>query len=201
MVKRKLQRGALLVLALSLAIVSHNVAAEAARELIVADFDSGKKPNNIGGNFGAWDKDPKDSSQGCTDSFDSVNRYGPKGFAIKLDYDVDSRNSAYNGFWMLLDGLDVSEYDNVTFWVKGDRNSGYTTVFKVELKNTKNETGAYYVANITDSWQKMVVPLKKMKGITNFSNLTEFVIVFEDKIASEKDGIIYIDDIGFTKKF
>lgn len=166
-------------------------------ELVVADFDSGKKPNNVGGNFGAWDKDPEDPSQSCKDTFDSANRYGPKGFALKLAYDVDSKNAAYNGFWMRLNGFDVSGYDSVSFWVKGDKGAGYTTAFKIELKNAKNETGSYYVTNITDSWQNAIIPLKKMKGITDFSGLTEFVIVFEDKVASDKEGIIYIDNITF----
>jgi len=173
--------------------------AEAFGELIVADFDSGEKPNNLGGNFGAWDKDPTDFSQGCSEAFDSVNRYGTKGFSMKLDYDVDSRNPAYNGFWMFLQSLDASDYDSVSFWVKGDATEGYTTVFKVELKNDKKQTGRYYVTNVTDTWQKITIPLEAFKGVTDLTGLTEFVIVFEDRIASNKQGVIYIDEIAFTK--
>lgn len=202
MAKKKLmQRGAVIALAILLVLFLHNMTAKAAQELIVADFDSGEKPNNVGGNFGAWDKDPRDSSQGCVDAFDSVNRYGAKGFGIKLDYDVDSRNPAYNGFWMLLQAVDASSYDSISFWVKGDKEAGYTTAFKVELKNAKKQVGAYYVTNVSESWQKVVIPLKKIKGITDFSNLTEFVIVFEDKVASDKDGVIYIDDVMFNKAY
>ena len=67
-------------------------------EFLVADFNSGEKPNNIGGDFGAWNKDPTDFSQGCSEAFDSVNRFGSTGFAMKLDYSVESKNPAYNGF-------------------------------------------------------------------------------------------------------
>lgn len=170
-----------------------------ASELLVADFDSGEKPSNIGGDFGAWNKDPTDFSQGCTETFDSVNRHGAKGFSMKLDYSVESKNPAYNGFWMFLQNLDASKYDNLAFWVKGDSKIGYTTVFKVELKNANKQVGRYYATNITDQWQDIVIPLKDFKGITDFSNLTEFVIVFEDRIASNKKGVVYIDDIRFTK--
>ena len=166
--------------------------------VIVADFDSGEKPNNIGGNFGAWDKDPADFSQGCGEAFDSKNRRGAKGFAMKLDYDVDSRNPAYNGFWMFLQNFDASKYKNLAFWVKGDSDEGYTTVFKLELKNANRQVGRYYVTNVTDKWQQIVVPLKDFKGMTDFSSLTEFVIVFEDRIASNKKGVIYLDDLAFT---
>ncbi|UCD55679.1 MAG: hypothetical protein JSV93_02520 [Candidatus Omnitrophota bacterium] len=176
-----------------------SLAATGAEELLVADFDSGEKPNNIGGNFGAWDKDPADFSQGCAESFDSKNRRGSKGFAMKLDYDVDSRNPAYNGFWMFLQNLDATGYNNVAFWIKGDSDEGYTTVFKVELKNAARQVGRYYVTNVTCDWQEVVIPLKSFKGITDFSNLTELVMVFEDRIASNKKGSIYIDDIRFTR--
>jgi len=168
-------------------------------ELIVADFNSGEKPNNIGGNFGAWDKDPADFSQGCSESFDSANRYGASGFSMKLDYDVDSDNPAYNGFWMMLQNVDVSGYDNLAFKVKGDLDEGYTTVLKVELKNANRQVGRFYITEIGGDWKEIIIPLNDFKGINDFSNLTEFVIVFEDRIASNKDGVIYIDDIKFTK--
>ena len=58
-----------------------------AEELMVADFNSGEKPNNISGDFGGWSKDPTDDKGVCVESFDSVNRVGDKGFAMKLDYD------------------------------------------------------------------------------------------------------------------
>lgn len=176
-----------------------DVKAAAGNEFLVADFNTGEKPNNIGGDFGAWSKDPTDFSQGCSEAFDSVNRRGSTGFSMKLDYSVDSKNPAYNGFWMFLQNFDASKYDNLTLWVKGDGKIGYTTVFKVELKNASKQVGRYYVTNITDSWQDIVIPLKDFKGITDLSNLSELVIVFEDRIASNKKGVIYLDDIRFSK--
>ncbi|MFH1593517.1 MAG: carbohydrate binding domain-containing protein [Candidatus Omnitrophota bacterium] len=170
-----------------------------ARRFMIADFNSGVKPNKIGGNFGAWDKDPQDRTQTCKETFDSVTRVGEKGFSMKLDYDVDSESPAYNGFWMFLMNFDASGYDNLSFFVKGDKDDGYTTVFKVELKNAQRQAGRYYVSNVTEEWQEIVVPLADISGMTDMSNLTEFVIVFEDRIASNKDGVIHIDDIAFTK--
>ena len=203
MVKKFIYVAMLIAMVCALAVPAANAAekpaANASGELMVADFDSGEKPNNIGGDFGAWSKDPTDFSQGCTESFDSVNRYGTKGFAMKLEYSVESKNPAYNGFWMFLQNLDASKYDNVAFRVKGDAKVGYTTVFKVELKNAAKQVGRYYVTNISDTWQDVVIPLKDLKGITDYSNLTELVFVFEDRIASNKKGVIYIDDIRFTK--
>lgn len=185
-----------LVVAISLAFCLQTSVATAASDLLIADFDSGEKPNNVGGNFGGWDKDPSDFSQGCSESFDSVNRRGEKGFSMKLDYDVDSKNPAYNGFWMFLQNADGTKYDSISMWVKGDSDDGYTTVFKVELKNAGRQVGRYYVTNVTDQWQEIVIPLKSFKGITDLSNLTEIVIVFEDRVASNKAGVLYLDDIS-----
>jgi len=168
-------------------------------DLLIADFDTGDKPSNVGGDFGSWDKDPADFSQGCSESFDSANRHGDSGFAMKLDYSVASKNPAYNGFWLGLPNIDASGYDNLAFWVKGDAKAGYTTVFKIELKNAAKQVGRYYATNITDQWQEVVIPLSEFKGLRNANNLTELVIVFEDRIASNKKGVIYIDDIRFTK--
>ena len=200
MFKRSICIAMAAVLLAALAPVSSFAASKSSSgELMIADFNTGDKPSNIGGDFGAWNKDPADFTQGCTESFDSANRHGDSGFAMKLEYSVDSKNPAYNGFWMALPNIDASGYDNLALWVKGDAKAGYTTVFKVELKNAGKQVGRYYITNVTDQWQEVVVPLAEFKGLTDTSNLSELVVVFEDRIASNKKGVIYIDDVRFTK--
>ncbi|MDP3730738.1 MAG: CIA30 family protein [Candidatus Omnitrophota bacterium] len=169
-------------------------------EIIAANFDSGEKPNNLGGNFGAWNKDPSDPTQWCKEGFDNVTRHGDTGFAMKLDYSVDSPNPAYNGFWMTLPNFDASKYDALNLWVKGDSKAGYTTVFKIELKNASKQMGRYYISNVSDQWQEISIPLSEFKGLIDRTSLTEFVIVFEDRMASNKKGALYVDDIRFVKK-
>ena len=167
-----------------------------AAPLVVDDFDSGSKPNKLGGDFGSWDKDPNDQTQGCQISFDSTTKHGDEGYAIKIDYDVESPNPAYNGFWMKLNNLDASQYKTLSFWVKGDPEKGFTSQFKTELKN-KNEVGKYMVTGVTDQWQKISVPVDKFRGLNDKTGLTEFVLVFDDINSTEKYGAIYIDNIVF----
>lgn len=166
---------------------------------LIADFNDCKKPNKLGGGFGAWDKDPKDFTQKAMDSFVSNIKHGEDGCSVQIAYDVISPNEAYNGFWMNLNGLDATEYNKFNFWVKGDDRRGFTKVFKVELKNTKGEVGKTYVTGLKDEWKKMTLPLSKFKQLTDFTTLKEFVIVFEDRIATAKEGAIYIDDIHLSK--
>ena len=120
------------VLTLSLGAVSGDALAQS--ELVISDFDTGDKPNNIGGDFGGWDKDPNDESQGTVMSFEPNDALGdPAGYSIRLDYDVDSPNPAYNGFWMKLNGEDASAYYTLNFYIKGDGVSVFTKRDKIEL--------------------------------------------------------------------
>lgn len=189
-------RGFFAVLIIALAISG---AANAAT-LVIADFETGDKPNNLGGDFGAWDKDPNDTTQGCKINFNSDLKHGDKGFALQIDYDVDSPNPAYNGVWMKLGNVDGAQYDKLTFWVKGDEVSGFSQKMKLELKNSKGEVGKFTVSGITKDWQEVVIPLSSFGGLTDLSSLSEFVIVFDDMTcSSKKQGTVYIDDIAFVK--
>ncbi len=181
--------------------VAAYAAAPASNELVIADFDTGDKPNNIGGDFGGWDKDPNDESQGTQMSFDSDDSQGDaSGYAIRLDYDVDSPNPAYNGFWMKLNGEDATPYNTLNFFVKGDAKAGYTKRFKIELKDMTNKPSAYIVSGVTDQWQKISIPFEKFRRIENWNALNELVFVFDDINSSPKTGSILIDQITLSKQ-
>ncbi|MFN7170503.1 MAG: carbohydrate binding domain-containing protein [Candidatus Omnitrophota bacterium] len=180
---------------LGLVVILFASSVYAQQKLVIADFDSGVKPNNIGGDFGAWEKDPADFTGMCVESFNVTERMGDSGFCMAIDYDVDSPNPMYNGFWMKLNGADFSKYKNWVMKVKGDKVKGYTKVLKIELKNNLGEVGKYYITEIGDDWKELKIPFIKFAGITDFSNMTEFVIVFEDWRATKKEGRIYIDDL------
>jgi len=165
--------------------------AKTEKQLLICDFNGSDRINALGGEFGSWNKDSYDTTQFCEDALVE----GRGGKVLQLTYDVDSPNPAYNGFWMKLQGANLSGYKKLTFWVKGDLDSGYTQNFNVELKNNKGEKGTASVSGITDEWQKIEIPLKNFDGISDLSNVSELVFVFSDTICEPKAGIIYIDDI------
>lgn len=164
--------------------------------VLVDNFDDGTKPNALGGDFGAWNKDPLDPTQYCREGFDSANAFGLAGYALRLDYDVDSPNPAYNGFWSKLENLDLRPYQTLSLYIKGDKAKGYTTQLKLELKNDR-ERGSFLLKGITDEWQKVSVPILEFMGLSDWSRITEFVVVFDDTTATKKTGAIYLDDITF----
>lgn len=165
--------------------------------LTVADFNSGQKPNNLGNDFGAWDRDPEDFTQSCYEEFNAEHARGGSGFCMMLEYDVDSPKAAYNGFWMQFGSFDASSYESLVLWLKSDTAKGGAARLKIEMK-TQAERGAQYVEGISSEWQRFEIPLFDFL-ISDYSSLQEMVIVFEDHTANPKEGIIYVDDIQFVK--
>ncbi|MBW7907414.1 MAG: hypothetical protein H3C50_00615 [Kiritimatiellae bacterium] len=174
--------------------VAGSLALPEARATVIAEFDKGSKPNNVNGDFGAWDKDPADPTQYAREAFDKVNTRTGSGFAMRITYDVDSPNAAYNGFWMKLGNFDATKATKLVFWAKGDEKKGCTSRVKVEIK-TASERGSFYVDGISSQWTKFEVPLSEFM-LTDVSTLTELVYVFEDHSTLPKEGILYIDDIS-----
>jgi len=174
-------------------------AVSAAKEMVIADFNTGGKPNNVGGDFGSWDKDPNDPSQGTRMSFNPDEKYGKDGFSLQLDYDVDSPNPAYNGFWMKLGDIDATYYNKLVLYIKGDEAKGYPQKLKVELKNAKGEAGKAYISQISGTWAPVEIKFSDFQGIKDFSKMTEFTIVFEDSVSRPKAGTVYIDSMGFAR--
>ena len=160
------------ILAVMTLTISNSKAMASGNELVIADFNAGEKPNNIGGDFGAWDKDPDDSTQGTKLQFVSDDALGdPSGYAARLDYDVDSPNPAYNGFWMKLQGLDATAYNTLNFYVKGDAEHGFTKRLKVELKDMSNQSSQFIITGLTDQWQKFSIPFEKFRRVKNWDQL------------------------------
>ncbi len=174
--------------------------------LVVDDFDSGLPGNNVGGETAAWSCNPEDSEQFCKMELIDTERVGDAGFCLKLTYDIttsrdyitDFPQTAYNGYWSLLNGLDVSDYEYLSFRVKGDKNTGHTTTFWIELKDPVNTSGVQ-ITGITDEWQKIKISQEKFTNIHDWANLIELMIIF-NQIATVKEGVVYIDNIAFEQR-
>ncbi len=170
--------------------------------LLIDDFNSGVRSNLLGGAMGEWSKDEYDDTQGCEIDFVERPRLGKKGgYSMQISYDVDSPNQAYNGIWVKLEGLDARDYEYLVFYVKAPNYPPYgTDSLKLELKNKKGETGIYKVKRIPKgAWREYKIPFKKFKGLKDLSELKELIIVFDDKSANPKEGIIFLEHLYLTK--
>ena len=189
----------------ALFVVLSAAAFAGANELIIDDFSQGKTVNSIGGNTGCWSINPNDTNQYCKSSFDTDNRLGEKGYALKLEYSVETPftyvkefpYTGMNGYFTEVLGKGVSNMKFLVLWLKGDNKTGFTRIISVDLKNP-NQTGTFAVEGVTDEWQKFAVPLWQF-GLNDLTNITEVTLNFNEKV-TKKSGIIYVGGISFSNE-
>jgi len=168
-------------------------------KILVDDFDTQDNFNYLDGAMGSWNMFYTDPTQSCKDEFTDVQRVGDTGYSLKLTYDVDSKTSAYNGFFTKLMNIDITGYKYLVFYIKADKAAGCTTRVNLELKNGF-QIGRTTFEGITDEWKKVVIPVAKFVGLTELGNMKEFVVVFSDINVTKKEGVVYIDNIYFSKE-
>lgn len=170
-------------------------------ERIVADFDSGKPVNNLGREIEVWLMgDGSDKTQSCQMSF--VNEDAPgkqNGRSVRIDYDVESENPAYNGIRMGLGLFDPSPYRYLNLYLRGDAGKGFTQKLKVELIGKDKPPAPHLITGIHGEWQKVSIPLTYFWVFQTGVPLDKFVVVFADITSNPKTGTIYLDQITFSK--
>jgi hypothetical protein len=173
------------------------------KPLVLLDFDNKKvQMNNVGGAWGGFDANPADKEAFIRTKYLKDTDLHKSGYVLKVIYDVDSSQSAFNGIWTKLNNLSLKDFQAISITIKGDKEKGFSDFFKIELKDksTKIE-GA--VEDISTDWKKIVLPFDQFEGDTeeiDMSNLSEFTIVFEDWKFKQKTGTYYMDDISFIPK-
>jgi len=186
--------------AFNLLTISLNVPAESSDRLVIADFNSGAKPNNLGKEWGVWNFNPADSQQRARETAEPDDYKNPRdGYCLRIDYDVQSSKPAFNGIWIKLGEFDANPYEWLSFWIRGDSNGKFTRRFKVELKTDTGKRAVYLVGYVDKHWTEVRIPFKKNGSITDWSRLSELVIVFDDVLATYKEGVLYLDQIEFQK--
>lgn len=185
--------------------------------LVLGSFDQGTLFTDIGGLTGGDEESPG-TLYPCL-ATDNGFRHGNSGFAMQLDYDV-SKFGEFSYYWIKLGKssggksnvtmpLDLSQYNYISFWIKSIEGEGNP---KIELHQDSDGDGVFtfdkdisssvYVNVYTKSgainktWQKVTIPLKDLKGITDWSKMLELVFVFENKYGFQK-GSVVVDDILF----
>ena len=171
--------------------------ASSGERLVIADFNGSGHLTNAGTAFGGWDSDPGDKTQSCRVRLIESERLGDTGFGLMLDYDVESPNPAFNGFWMKLPDLRLNRFAAVSFSIKGDAGRGFTKRMWLELKQGPSRVGRYLFDGITADWQRVSIPLRDFDGIATVKTANEFVIVFDDQTVTGLTGVLYLDDVAF----
>jgi len=123
-----------------------------------------------------------------------------EGHVLKLSYDV-SEEEAYAGYITSLHDLDLSDYQIITFWIKG-ADGGEVVLIGLrggDDKEYKVEVGNYLQTGITATWQQVKMPLAAFSGIEDWQMMQNLSLSFENRIDSGQ-GTIFVDDMQFERK-
>jgi hypothetical protein len=122
--------------------------------------------------------------------------------ALRVSYRLDPTRHAQAGARIKLNGLDASAYDHLEFRVRGDPAAGFARSFEVGFQRPRPdrpdmmENASYVVADVSDQWRYVRVPLNLMTGIRTWTGLDEFVLTFDARRNQAASGAIYVDDLA-----
>jgi hypothetical protein len=177
-----------------------------ASDLMIASFENNGH-SDLGTDIGTWSSNPLDTSQGCT--IELLSLYGVMGKGseesrvMKVTYDVSTNGPAFNGFYIKLNDMDLTPYNSIAFLIKGDPARGFTTKFRIEIKNEKGERATYDLSGITDDWKMISIPLQEARNpgsVTDWTCMSEMVFTFDDMTCDNKEGVLYIDNVMVSSK-
>lgn len=123
----------------------------------------------------------------------------PEGKSLRLDYDVNSYEKAKAEFWLRLKGLDLSKFDTLNLYLRGDSKKGSSKTVTLRFLDGGNRAASYIVTGITKEWKKFKIPLKKFSRIQDWSRLNELGLIFDDVFSNPKEGTLYVDHISVSK--
>ncbi len=137
--------------------------------------------------------------------YQDCHRSGVAGHCMHLRYAFESASPAQVSFRIDLGDLDASGYDHVELWIKGDP-GGFSPALKIGFRRPKPDLprlmqdGTAVVTGISDRWQRIVVPLNRMAGISEWKHLRSFFLALESRRAgAARRGGYTIDDVTLLK--
>jgi len=170
--------------------------------ILVDDFETGQthglfaqRKNRLDAFQGTWARRP--SYTVITKVLDS--RPGSVGNALRLEY---SKVGGWCGWYTLLNGIDISCHNALTFWVKGDEGGERFDIGLADDTMQDLEIDAVYVGSIksflpegvTTQWQQVKIPLQSLKSELNLDRMGSLVFWFR----YEGKGAVQVDDIAFA---
>ena len=130
-------------------------------------------------------------------SLDNNVMYSLNKGLITIEYNFQDSFSPEKSFFLKVNEIDVSKYENIQFSIRG-KEEGTPGVVKVVFENNKNEFSSYYVQGVGLDWQEHTIPLSEFRQITDWTNINSISFVLEVWNVDQKKGIVLIEDISFS---
>ena len=176
-----------------------------AKDFLIASFESAHV-SDLGTEMGTWSSNPLDTSQGTTMEVIPMY-YGVPGkkaadnHVVKITYKVATNGPAFNGFYIMLNHLDLTPYKNMSMMIKGDADYGFTTKFTITLTNSTGRRSSCVLKGITSDWQLVSIPMQGFRAsgtMRDMSSMLEMDITFDGMTVDNKNGILYVDEIKLS---
>lgn len=166
------------------------------------DFETGKtqglfgeRKNRLDAFQGTWARRP--SYTVITKELST--RPESPGDALRIDY---AKLGGWCGWYTLLNGIDVSRHNALTFWVKGGQGGERFDVGLADDQMQDLEIDAVYLGPITGflpqgvtaQWQQVKIPLQGIRSDINLIRMGSLVFWFR----YPGKGSIQIDDVAFA---
>jgi len=170
--------------------------------ILVDDFEVGatqgvfsERKNRLDAFQGTWARRP--SYTVITKVPDT--RPGSKGYALRIEF---NKSGGWCGWYTLLNGIDVSRHNALTFWVKGEKGGERFDIGFADARMQDLEIDAVYAGpilaflpdGVTTDWQKVKVPLAGLKTDLDMTRMGSLVFWFR----YEGSGAIHLDDVAFV---
>lgn len=161
--------------------------------ILIDDFeDDDIATSKLDADVATWQRDATDETVSFKLSRDSASGSG----VLKLEYDLDSPNTAFGGLRFGLNGLDASGCNALKFRARGDAK---------EIKLELHGPGGAAVTRIhdlkPDAWTEYVLPFGQFSGmVTDWHGMDRLMFVLEDGTCGPKVGRVLLDDIELVRQ-
>ncbi|MCB1821073.1 MAG: DUF3131 domain-containing protein [Candidatus Competibacteraceae bacterium] len=176
----------------------------AAASLILHDFEHLASPAP-GIAMSAWTTDPDLPSGRISYRLEPMQR-GESRHALYLQYHFNPGATEAIGWQLSLPDLDVSAYDHLAVWIRGDARVGFAQALKLQFKQPLASgplgllrQGSTVVDGITSDWQRFEIPLRWMNGIEDWTRLRQFALVLQPRRSPVTQGAYWLDDLALVK--
>ena len=168
--------------------------------LFVTNFENGIQ-NNLGGYYNKFERAPSTAS---TFLMPGISR-GQNGRSLRVT--SDRKDDGFCGVWMHFFNfrqkaeqyLDVSEYEYLSFWVRGQKGG---EKFRLKLADAEwigqedalpiGQIRDFLPRGVTTQWQEVLVPIKQFNTL-DFTRMGGMTLDFD----TPGRYVVYIDDVAF----
>jgi hypothetical protein len=135
---------------------------------------------------------------------------GTQSYAAHISYQLPDAMSPANDekSWeadLNIAEVDASEYDYLTFLIKGDPETGYNRQISIGLHNRLPDRSGFEekartaVSDVKAEWQRVTLPLNQMTGNLDRNRLGQLSIALPDRDTRVRHGSFLISEISLIK--